>query len=46
MFQNRFIPTINKPTRITKNTATLIDHILINNFKNIKIKTRIFITDI
>ena len=46
MFQNRFIPTINKPTRITKNTATLIDHIIINNFKNIKIKTGIFITDI
>ena len=46
MFQNRFIPTINKPTRISKNTATLIDHIIINNFKNIKIKTGIFITDI
>ena len=46
MFQNGFIPAINKPTRITKNTATLIDHIIINNFKNIKIKTGIFITDI
>ena len=46
MFQNGFIPTINKPTQITKNTATLIDHIIINNFKNIKIKTGIFITDI
>ncbi|XP_065671679.1 uncharacterized protein LOC136089556 [Hydra vulgaris] len=46
MFQNGFIPTINKPTRITKNTATSIDQIIINNFKNIKIKTGIFITDI
>ena len=46
MFQNGFIPTINKPTRITKNTATLIDHIIINNFENIKIKTGIFIRHI
>ncbi|XP_065650433.1 MATH and LRR domain-containing protein PFE0570w-like [Hydra vulgaris] len=46
IFQNGFIPTINKPTRITKNSATLIDQIIINNFKNIKVKTGIFVTDI
>ncbi|XP_065645407.1 uncharacterized protein LOC136075893 [Hydra vulgaris] len=39
IFQNGFIPTINKPTRITKNSATLINQIIINNFKNIKVKT-------
>ena len=27
MYEHKFYPTINKPTRITTNSATLIDHI-------------------
>ena len=30
MFQYDMIPTINKPTRVTRNTATAIDHIITN----------------
>lgn len=33
-FSNCFIPTINKPTRITKHSATLIDNIITNNIIN------------
>ena len=32
IYQNRMIPTINKPTRVTKKTATAVDHIIINSF--------------
>ena len=28
------IPTIKKPTRVTRKTATVIDHILTNQFMN------------
>ena len=43
MYQNGMIPTINKPTRVTKTTATTIDHIITNssvenNFKTAMIK--------
>ena len=31
ILENNFIPTITLPTRNTDNTATLIDHIFINN---------------
>ena len=31
LFQNGFLPTITKPTRITSTSATLIDHIYTNN---------------
>ena len=30
MFQCNMIPTINKPTRVTRNIATAIDHIITN----------------
>ena len=30
--QNSLIPLINKPTRVTRDTATVIDHIFTNNF--------------
>ena len=40
------IPTINKPTRETRKTATTIDHILTNQFVNVNFKTAIFKTDI
>ena len=45
-FQNFLIPVINKPTRITKTNATLIDHILTNNFFNSNSFTGIVKTDI
>ena len=31
LFQKNFIPVINKPTTISRNNATIIDHININN---------------
>ena len=40
-FQNFLIPVINKPTRITKTNATLIDHILTNDFVNTNSSTGI-----
>ena len=46
LYENGMIPTINKPTRITKKTATAIDHILTNQFINVNFKTDIFKTDI
>ena len=30
MFQYNMVPTINRPTRVTRNTATAIDHIITN----------------
>ena len=32
IYQNGMIPTINKPTRVTRKAATAIDHILTNSF--------------
>ena len=41
------IPTINKPTRVTRHTATAIDHVFTNAIMdNIEIKTSIVKTDI
>ena len=40
------IPTINKPTRVTRKTATVIDHIVINSFIDTTIKTGIIKSDI
>ena len=31
MFQYNMISTINKPTRVTRNSATALDHIIANN---------------
>ena len=45
-FQNFLIPLINKPTRITKANATLIDHILTNDFLNTSSSTGIVKSDI
>ena len=47
MFSNSFIPLINKPTRVTHKTATLIDNIFTNIYKNEnKYLTGILTTDI
>ena len=40
------MPVINKPTRVTKNTATAIDHIFINSVTTTKFKTGIIKSDI
>ena len=37
---------INKPTRVTRKTATAIDHIITNCFVGINFKTAIFKRDI
>ena len=44
--QNFFIPLINKPTRVTKANATLIDHILTNDFLDTASSTGIVKSDI
>ena len=43
--QNSFIPAINKPTRVTRKTSTIIDHIFSNLSVNTNFK-KIFKTDI
>ena len=40
------IPTINKPTRITRKTATAIDHIFTNSFVDTTIETGIIKSDV
>ena len=40
------IPTINKPTRVTRQSATAVNHILTNCFVNFDFKTAIFKSDI
>ena len=42
IYENSMIPTINKPTRITRQSATAIDDILTNCFINFDFKTAIF----
>ena len=47
MFRFGMIPTINKPTRVTRHTATAIDHVFTNTIMdNIEIKTAIVKIDI
>ena len=47
LFSNSLIPLINRPTRITDRTATLIDHIYTNNYNiNDKLHQGILVTDI
>ena len=46
MFARSFVPLINKPTRISKNNSTIIDHILTNAFINVNYVTGIVKTDI
>ena len=43
---HNFIPLVNKPTRVSKYKATLIDHILTNTFINNNYTTGILKTDI
>ena len=46
IYQNGMIPTINKPTRVTKKTATAIDRIITNSFVENTFKTTIIKTDV
>ena len=46
LFQHNVIPLINKPTRITRTSETLIDNILTNNFHCSKIQSGVIKTDI
>ena len=46
MFQFGLVPTINKPTRVTHKTISVIDHINKNSIYNNAFKTAIIKTDI
>ena len=46
MFRHGLIPTVNKLTRATRNTATAIDQIITNSVINAEFKTGIIKTDI
>ena len=46
IYENGMIPAINKPTRVTRKTATAIDHILTNSLFDTFFKTVIFKSDI
>ena len=47
MFQYNVIPTINKPTRVTRNTAIAIDHIITNTvISDIQLRSDIIKADI
>ena len=45
-FEYGFVPVINKPTQVTKNTATAIDHIITNSLLRRTINTGILKLDI
>ena len=46
IFQHSLVPIVNKPTRVTKNNATLIDYIITNSFMDQENLTGISKTDI
>ena len=45
-FQNSIFPVINRPTRVTKTSATIIDHILISRIIDSPLHSGIVKTDI
>ena len=46
IFQHSLVPVVNKPTRVTKTNATLIDYIVTNSFTDQENLTGILKTDI
>ena len=46
MFEFSMIPTINKPTRVTKHTATVIDNIITNCIINSDFESVIVMKDL
>ena len=45
LFQKNFIPSIHKPTNVSRNNATIIDHINTNHFLNNDMHSRIITAD-
>ena len=41
IFQNGIFPLINRPTRVTKSSATIIDHVLTNTIIDSKVQSGI-----
>ena len=46
MFSHNMIPTINKSTRVTRTTATAIDHFISNRVADAQLKKEIIQTDL
>ena len=46
LFQNKYIPSISKPTRIFITDASIIDHLNMNSFLETDVKTGIIKSDI
>ena len=46
MFSHNMITTINKPTRVTRNRTTAIDHFITNTVVDTQLKTGIIQTDL
>ena len=47
IYSNSFVPLITRPTRVTDHSATLIDHIMTNNFKpSLSLYQGILLTDV
>ena len=46
LYSYSYLPLINKPTRVTDTTATLIDNIFCNHFQDFQFLQGIFVTDI
>ena len=46
VYRNGMIPTINKPTRVTRKTITVMGHILTNCFTDTGFKTTVIKSDI
>ena len=46
IFQNGIFPLINRPTRVTKSSATIIDHVLTNTIIDSEVQSGIIKTDI
>ncbi|XP_065671890.1 uncharacterized protein LOC136089738 [Hydra vulgaris] len=46
LLEYNLIPTINKATRVTKKSSTLLDNVITNNFHNSRFKTGIIKTDL
>ena len=46
IYENSIIPTINKPTNVTRQSAIATDHVLTNCFANFDFKIAIFKSDV
>ena len=46
IFQNGVFPLLNRPTRVTKSSAAIIDHVLTNTIIDSKVQSGITKTDI